>query len=67
MLPAWWVDDTWGRTYWDWDNPMMCGMVSMCADHFMKYPEAYPNWRNDLRNMLSLALESQLRRPGFLR
>jgi hypothetical protein len=33
---------------------MMCGMVSMCADHFMKYPQAYPNWRNDLRNMLSL-------------
>ena len=54
MLPAWWVNDTWGRTYWDWDNPMMCGMVSMCADHLMKYPQAYPNWRNDLRNMLSL-------------
>ncbi len=54
MLPAWWVDDTWGRTYWDWDNPMMCGMVSMCADHFLKYPDAYPNWRNDVRNMLSL-------------
>jgi len=54
MLPAWWVSDTWGRTYWDWDNPMMCGMVSMCADHLMKYPQAYPNWRNDLRNMLSL-------------
>jgi hypothetical protein len=54
MLPAWWVNDTWGRTYWDWDNPMMCGMVSMCADHFMKYPQAYPNWRCDLRNMLSL-------------
>jgi hypothetical protein len=54
MLPVWWVNDTWGRTYWDWDNPMMCGMVSMCADHFMKYPEAYPNWKNDLRNMLSL-------------
>ena len=54
MLPAWWVNDTWARTYWDWDNPMMCGMVSMCADHLMKYPEAYPNWRNDIRNMLSL-------------
>ena len=54
MLPAWYVNDTWARTYWDWDDPMMCGMVSMCADHFMKYPRAYPNWRNDLRNMLSL-------------
>jgi hypothetical protein len=54
MLPAWYANDTWGRTYWDWDNPMMCGMVSMCADHLMKYPKAYPNWRTDLRNMLSL-------------
>jgi hypothetical protein len=54
MLPAWWVNDTWGRTYWDWDNPMICGMASMCADHFMKFPQAYPNWRNDLRNILSL-------------
>ena len=54
MLPAWWVNDTWGRTYWDWDNPMMCGMVSMCADHLMKYPQAYPNWKTDIRNMLSL-------------
>ncbi len=54
MLPAWWVNDTWGRTYWDWDNPMICGMASMCADHIMKYPQAYPNWRTDLRNVLSL-------------
>jgi hypothetical protein len=54
MLPAWYANDTWGRTYWDWDNPMMCGMVSMCADHLMKHPKAYPNWRTDLRNMLSL-------------
>ncbi|HNQ89444.1 MAG TPA: hypothetical protein PKM73_12575 [Verrucomicrobiota bacterium] len=64
MLPAWWVNDTWGRTYWDWDNPMMCGMVSMCADHFLRQspipnpqspsPTAYPLWRTDVRNMLSL-------------
>jgi hypothetical protein len=54
MLPAWSASDTWGRTYWDWDNPMMCGMVSMCADHVMKNPDVYLNWRTDLRNMLSL-------------
>ncbi len=64
MLPAWWVDDTWGRTYWDWANPMMCGMVSMCADHFMKYPDAYPNWENDLRNMLSLVWNRNCADPG---
>lgn len=54
MLPVWWVNDTWGRTYWDWDNPMMCGMVSMCADHIMRNPKVYPAWQTDLRNMLSL-------------
>jgi hypothetical protein len=54
MLPTWWVSDTWGRTYWDWDNPMMCGMVSMCADHILAHPDAYPMWKTDLRNILSL-------------
>jgi len=64
MFPAWWVNDTWGRTYWDWDNPMMCGMASMCADHFMKYPQAYPNWRNDLRNILSLVWQRNSADPA---
>lgn len=54
MLPAWWVNDTWGRTYWDWDNPMICGMASMCADHLMKNPTIYTNWNNDIRNILSM-------------
>jgi hypothetical protein len=64
MFPAWWVNDTWGRTYWDWDNPMMCGMVSMCADHIMKHPAAYPNWRSDIRNMLSLVWNRNGADPG---
>ena len=54
MLPAWVVNDTWGRTYWDWDNPVQCGTMSMCADHIMKYPKAYPTWKRDLRNVLPL-------------
>ena len=33
LLPAWTVNDTWGREYWDWDNPVMCGIVSMCGDY----------------------------------
>jgi len=66
MFPGWWVNDTWGRTYWDWDNPMMCGMVSMCADHFMKHAEAYPNWRNDLRNILSLVWNRNCANPASL-
>jgi hypothetical protein len=64
MLPAWWVNDTWGRTYWDWDNPMMCGMVSMCADHLLKRRQAYPNWRTDIRNMVSLVWNRNGADPG---
>jgi hypothetical protein len=54
MLPAWITNDTWGRTYWDWDNPVICGTMSMCADHIMKYPKVYPTWKTDLRNIMSL-------------
>jgi hypothetical protein len=54
MFPKWIVNDTWGRTYWDWDNPVICGSMSMCADHIMKYPAAYPSWKVDLRNIMAL-------------
>ena len=54
ILPVWSVNDTWGRTYWDWDNPVICGNLSMCSDHIMKYPNAYPTWKTDLRNVMSL-------------
>lgn len=66
MLPAWIVNDTWGRTYWDWDNPVMCGTMSMCADHIMKYPAAYPTWKRDLRNMLPLIFNRNSADPNSM-
>lgn len=54
LLPQWSVNEVWGRQYWDWDNPVMCGIVSMCADYMLKYREAFPGWKNDLRNMITL-------------
>lgn len=50
----WLNNDTWGRNYWDWDNPVICGIVSMCGDYIMKHPEAFPGWQTDLRNILTL-------------
>ena len=44
----------WGRQYWDWDNPVTSGIVAMCADYLLARPEAFPSWRNDVRNILSL-------------
>jgi hypothetical protein len=54
LLPRWQANEVWGRQYWDWDNPVMCGIVSMCADYMLKHRDAFPNWKNDLRNMLTL-------------
>ena len=54
LLPDWTKNEVWGRQYWDWDNPVMCGIVSMCGDYLLKYRGAFPNWRNDLRNILTL-------------
>lgn len=54
LLPRWTENEVWGRQYWDWDNPVTCGIVSMCADYMLKYREALPNWKNDLRNILTL-------------
>ena len=54
LLPRWLENDTWGRNYWDWDNPVQCGIVSMCGDYIMKHPEAFPNWKQDLSNILTL-------------
>ncbi len=52
----WLENDTWARNYWDWDNPIICGIVSMCGDYIMKNPQAFPGWETDLRNILTLIL-----------
>jgi hypothetical protein len=54
LLPAWTENEVWGRQYWDWDNPVTCGIVSMCGDYMLQYREAFPNWKTDLRNILTL-------------
>ncbi|MBN2217109.1 MAG: hypothetical protein JW719_07015 [Pirellulales bacterium] len=54
LLPQWLENDTWGRNYWDWDNPVMCGIVSMCGDYILANPQAFPHWKTDLRNVLTL-------------
>ena len=54
LLANWLVNENWGRQYWDWDNPVTCGIVSMCGDYILQYREAFPDWRNDLRNILTI-------------
>ena len=57
LLPAWTATDTWGRHYWDWEHPVQ-GILptGWVAQYLMDHPDAFPNWKNDVRNILSLNL-----------
>lgn len=57
LLERWTVDDTWGRNYWDWPNPVQAENVTdFAVRYMMDHRQAFPNWRTDCRNVLSLFL-----------
>ncbi len=57
LLPAWTANDTWGRNYWDWADPVQAENVTEFAARYMMDNKAqFPNWRNDVRNILGLFL-----------
>ncbi len=65
LLPAWLVDDTWGRYFWDWPNPTQnCLTTPDAVTYFLNHPAEFPNWRNDARNILTLFLNRTSASPG---
>ena len=57
LLPKWTVDDTWGRNYWDWNDPVQAENVTeWVVNYLMDNPDVFPTWRTDARNILSLFL-----------
>ena len=57
LLPAWAVDDTWGRNYWDWEDPVQAQTTTDWAVRYlMDNRDEFPNWKNDVRNILTLFL-----------
>jgi hypothetical protein len=65
LLPAWTVHDTWGHHYWDWLQPTQAmNITPAVAEYLMDYPDYFSNWRNDARNILSLALNRTCVAPG---
>lgn len=57
LLPKWTVDDTWGRNYWDWEDPVQAENVTeFVVRYLIENPDVFPNWKNDARNILSLFL-----------
>ena len=57
LLPRWTVDDTWGRNYWDWEDPVQAENVTeWVVQQLLDHPDVFPDWRVDARNILSLFL-----------
>jgi len=56
LLNRWTDNEVWGRHYWDMEGALLCGVVPWICEYFMIHPDEFPNWRNDVRNVLSLAL-----------
>lgn len=57
LLPRWTVDDTWGRNYWDWwDSVQSETVTDLAARYMMENPTVFPNWKQDVRNILLLFL-----------
>ena len=57
LLPAWYVDDTWGRHFWDWENPVQTLYpTDYVSVYMMDHKDYFTNWKNDVRNILSLNL-----------
>jgi len=58
LLPRWTVNDTWGRNYWDWPDPVQAENVTEFAVRYMmERPRIFANWRNDARNIMALFLQ----------
>ena len=59
LLPAWATPDTWGRNFWDnvaaYQDTYTTGYA---ARYLMANKDYFPNWRNDVRNIVSLYLNS---------
>jgi len=57
LLPEWSRDPTFGHHFWDWDNPVYtCAVPSYTAQYIMDRREAFPQWKSDIRNFMSLFL-----------
>ena len=57
LLPAWTTDDTWGRNYWDWEDPVQAeNITEFTGSYLMDHQRDFTNWKNDVRNILSLFL-----------
>lgn len=57
LLPHWYINDVWGRNYWDWEDPVQAENVTeFVVNYLMQHKDYFPHWRTAGRNILSLFL-----------
>lgn len=57
LLPAWATNDTWGRSYWDWEQAVQGQTITDWNVRYLMDNKAYfTNWKNDVRNILTIFL-----------
>jgi hypothetical protein len=57
LLPAWTVNETWGRYFWDWDAAVQTIATTDAAVRcFLADRGYFPNWKVDSRNIMGLYL-----------
>lgn len=57
LLPAWTTNETFGHNYWDGPGPVQQSNVTEAVvQYVMSNPDSFPNWKNDVRNILGLFL-----------
>ena len=63
-LPRWHINSTWGHNYWDNGKPYQLQTTSDWVVRYLMANKAdFPNWRNDVRNILSLFLNHTSANP----
>ena len=51
------LTETWGFYFWDWLNQTQnCSTTADVADYIIKNRKLFPNWREDVRNILTVFL-----------
>jgi len=57
LLPKWADNPSWGYNYWDGKSPSSNHNVVYNASRYLMHnPEYFPNWQNDVRNIMTVML-----------
>jgi hypothetical protein len=64
LFPRWTASDTWGRCYWDWECPVFSLVNGWAMKYVLDQHDAFPKWRTDVRNVLTLIFNRNGVDPG---